>query len=201
MLGEAQKLCNGVKREKKNVIPEIGWSQLRHRFTPGFEDILDVGVNNGWYDPDILLEVYVMPLLLCLVFTNPSDWMSGIQGVRVKQKVKYRFQESHRRVKGKSRLDRENAVWGWSMGITVRVAKMVYMTEPILQCLLHVTRNYVRSRGLMERDSSRHWRAVAVMAHNWDLEASFPTLWKQKTPGAIREHSLDVHNPGTSFEG
>ncbi|KAJ7780799.1 hypothetical protein DFH07DRAFT_685641, partial [Mycena maculata] len=54
-----------------NVIPEIGWSQLRHRFTPGFEDILDVGVNNGWYDPDILLEAYVMPLLLCLVFTNP----------------------------------------------------------------------------------------------------------------------------------
>ncbi|KAJ7446098.1 hypothetical protein FB451DRAFT_1355111 [Mycena latifolia] len=29
-------------REKKNVMPEIGWSQLRHRFTPGFEDILDV---------------------------------------------------------------------------------------------------------------------------------------------------------------
>ncbi|KAJ7214558.1 hypothetical protein GGX14DRAFT_550501 [Mycena pura] len=34
-------------REKKNVMPEIGWSQLRHRFTPGFENILDVGVNNG----------------------------------------------------------------------------------------------------------------------------------------------------------
>ncbi|KAJ7773753.1 hypothetical protein B0H14DRAFT_3095982 [Mycena olivaceomarginata] len=33
--------------KKKNVMPEIGWSQLRHRFTPGFEDILDVGVNNG----------------------------------------------------------------------------------------------------------------------------------------------------------
>ncbi|KAJ7832141.1 hypothetical protein B0H14DRAFT_2515144 [Mycena olivaceomarginata] len=28
---------------KKNVMPEIGWSQLRHRFTPGFEDILDIG--------------------------------------------------------------------------------------------------------------------------------------------------------------
>lgn len=46
-------------REKKNVMPEIGWSQLRHRFTPGFEDILDVGVNNGWYDPNILLEACV----------------------------------------------------------------------------------------------------------------------------------------------
>lgn len=47
-------------REKKNVMPEIGWSQLRHRFTPGFEDILDVGVNNGWYDPNELVEAYVI---------------------------------------------------------------------------------------------------------------------------------------------
>ncbi|KAJ7465042.1 hypothetical protein FB451DRAFT_1352670 [Mycena latifolia] len=46
-------------REKKNVMPEIGWSQLRHRFTPGFEDILDVGVNNGWYDPHNLVEALV----------------------------------------------------------------------------------------------------------------------------------------------
>ncbi|KAJ6461455.1 hypothetical protein C8R45DRAFT_1056028 [Mycena sanguinolenta] len=45
--------------KKKNVMPEIGWSQLRHRFTPGFEDILDVGVNDGWYDPDVLLEALV----------------------------------------------------------------------------------------------------------------------------------------------
>ncbi|KAJ7644524.1 hypothetical protein FB45DRAFT_691567, partial [Roridomyces roridus] len=43
-------------REKKNVKPEVGWSQLRRRFTPGFEDILDVGVNMGWYDPKVLLE-------------------------------------------------------------------------------------------------------------------------------------------------
>ncbi|KAJ7721439.1 hypothetical protein DFH07DRAFT_872169 [Mycena maculata] len=32
-------------REKKNVMPEISWSQLRHRFTPGFEDILDIGIS------------------------------------------------------------------------------------------------------------------------------------------------------------
>ncbi|KAJ7791157.1 hypothetical protein B0H14DRAFT_2395934 [Mycena olivaceomarginata] len=44
---------------KKNVMPEISWSQLRHRFTPGFEDILDIGINNGWYDPDVLLEALV----------------------------------------------------------------------------------------------------------------------------------------------
>jgi hypothetical protein len=44
-------------RHKSNVKPEIGWSQLRRRFTPGFEDILDLGVENGWYDPDDYLEV------------------------------------------------------------------------------------------------------------------------------------------------
>lgn len=37
-------------RHKKNVMPEISWSQLRRRFTPGFEDILEKGVMNGWYD-------------------------------------------------------------------------------------------------------------------------------------------------------
>ncbi|KAJ7805822.1 hypothetical protein B0H14DRAFT_3770232 [Mycena olivaceomarginata] len=51
-------------REKKNVMPEIGWSQLQHRFTPGFEDILDVGVNNGWYDANELVEA----LVFCWVF-------------------------------------------------------------------------------------------------------------------------------------
>ncbi|KAG1822254.1 hypothetical protein EV424DRAFT_1346626 [Suillus variegatus] len=35
-------------RSKKNVMPEIAWSQLRRRFTPGFENLLDYGVNSGW---------------------------------------------------------------------------------------------------------------------------------------------------------
>ncbi|KAG2158616.1 uncharacterized protein EDB93DRAFT_556898 [Suillus bovinus] len=35
---------------KKNVMPEITWSQLRHRFTPGYENYLDSGVDAGWYD-------------------------------------------------------------------------------------------------------------------------------------------------------
>ncbi|KAJ6568517.1 hypothetical protein B0H19DRAFT_939041 [Mycena capillaripes] len=46
-------------KEKKNVMPEIGWSQLRHRWTPGFEDILEIETNNGWYDPSILLQACV----------------------------------------------------------------------------------------------------------------------------------------------
>ena len=39
-------------RQKKNIKPEITWSQLcrRFKFTPGFEDLLEIGVTNGWYD-------------------------------------------------------------------------------------------------------------------------------------------------------
>ncbi|KAJ7229891.1 hypothetical protein GGX14DRAFT_344175, partial [Mycena pura] len=52
----ARTLQHRWMRQKKNVMPEIAWSQLRRRFTPGFEDILDVGIEKGWYDPGILLE-------------------------------------------------------------------------------------------------------------------------------------------------
>lgn len=44
-------------RHKKNVMPEIAWSQLRRRFTPGFEGILQEGVTNGWYDTNRPLDV------------------------------------------------------------------------------------------------------------------------------------------------
>ncbi|KIK14796.1 hypothetical protein PISMIDRAFT_59358, partial [Pisolithus microcarpus 441] len=43
-------------RHKKNITPEIMWSQLRRRFTPGFETILEQGVKEGWYDIDNTLE-------------------------------------------------------------------------------------------------------------------------------------------------
>jgi hypothetical protein len=33
--------------QNKNVMPEIMWSQMRHRFTPGFETLLDHGVTSG----------------------------------------------------------------------------------------------------------------------------------------------------------
>jgi len=44
-------------RTKKNVMPEITWSQLRRRFTPGFENLLDTGVNEGWYDTSNTLQM------------------------------------------------------------------------------------------------------------------------------------------------
>ncbi|CAK5277789.1 unnamed protein product [Mycena citricolor] len=53
------KLQHRWMREKKNVTSEITWSQMRRRFTPGFENLLDVGIHEGWYDPHILLEALV----------------------------------------------------------------------------------------------------------------------------------------------
>lgn len=47
-------------RDKKNVMPEITWSQLRRRFTPGFEDMFELGVINDWYDHSDPLDVYVI---------------------------------------------------------------------------------------------------------------------------------------------
>ncbi|KAG2342757.1 hypothetical protein BDR05DRAFT_885893 [Suillus weaverae] len=41
---------------KKNVMPEITWSQLWRRFTPGFETYLDHGVESGWYDCNNTLQ-------------------------------------------------------------------------------------------------------------------------------------------------
>ncbi|KAI6152555.1 hypothetical protein BKA82DRAFT_4338062 [Pisolithus tinctorius] len=46
-------------RTKKNIMPEIIWSQLRRRFTPGFETLLDEGLDEGWYDPDNTLQLMV----------------------------------------------------------------------------------------------------------------------------------------------
>ena len=44
-------------RHKKNVKPEITWSQLQRQFTPGFEDILEWGVVEGWYDRNRPLDM------------------------------------------------------------------------------------------------------------------------------------------------
>lgn len=43
-------------KQKKNVYPEIYWSQLRKRWSVGFETILERGVLEGWYDPGNLLQ-------------------------------------------------------------------------------------------------------------------------------------------------
>ena len=47
------------KREKNNVKSEANWSVFRRDFAPGFEDLFESGVNQGWYDVDKPLEKYV----------------------------------------------------------------------------------------------------------------------------------------------
>ncbi|KIJ06201.1 hypothetical protein PAXINDRAFT_92365 [Paxillus involutus ATCC 200175] len=46
-------------RKKKNIMPEIAWSQLRRRFSPGFEALLEQGTQSGWYDVDNTLQLMV----------------------------------------------------------------------------------------------------------------------------------------------
>ncbi|KAI0054561.1 hypothetical protein BV25DRAFT_1922583 [Artomyces pyxidatus] len=46
-------------REHQNIKPEIHWSILRKDWAPGFEDILEQGVENGWYDINILMEKHL----------------------------------------------------------------------------------------------------------------------------------------------
>ncbi|KAI6146513.1 hypothetical protein EDD17DRAFT_1651475, partial [Pisolithus thermaeus] len=46
-------------QSRKNIKPEIMWSQLRRRFTPGFESLRDEGVNQGWYDVDNTLQLMI----------------------------------------------------------------------------------------------------------------------------------------------
>ncbi|KAF9440781.1 hypothetical protein P691DRAFT_686489, partial [Macrolepiota fuliginosa MF-IS2] len=36
--------------QKKNVMPEIAWSQMQARFAPNYEDLLEEGVRKEWYD-------------------------------------------------------------------------------------------------------------------------------------------------------
>ena len=43
---------------KMNIKAEAGWSQFRSQWAPGFEDLLDFGVNNGFYSPSDPLEKY-----------------------------------------------------------------------------------------------------------------------------------------------
>ncbi len=51
--------------DKTNIKAEATWSQFRSQWVPGFEDVLDHGVNTGIYDPSNPLKKYVMLPLRC----------------------------------------------------------------------------------------------------------------------------------------
>ena len=45
--------------DKKNIKSEIGWSQFRAQWAPGFEDLFEFDVNSGFYTVSDSLEKYV----------------------------------------------------------------------------------------------------------------------------------------------
>lgn len=55
-LGET--LQHRFMRKHTNVKSEIMWSQIRRRWSPGYEDLLEFGVLNGIYDPDNSVHRY-----------------------------------------------------------------------------------------------------------------------------------------------
>ena len=52
-------LQHKFRGNKGNIKPEIAWRRLRDVWSPGFETFLAIGVDAGWYDPDIPLHRYV----------------------------------------------------------------------------------------------------------------------------------------------
>ena len=69
-----------------NIKAEAGWSQFRSQWAPGFEDLLDFGVNTGLYNPSDPLEKYFVfisvlflsHILYSLVFRWPAvPWLQA----------------------------------------------------------------------------------------------------------------------------
>ncbi|KAG2045793.1 hypothetical protein BDR06DRAFT_977949 [Suillus hirtellus] len=58
---------------KKNVMPEITWSQLQCRFTPGFKNLLDEGVIEDWYDSVDTLQMYIVLVLWSYALVLPHS--------------------------------------------------------------------------------------------------------------------------------
>ncbi|EGN98649.1 hypothetical protein SERLA73DRAFT_54661, partial [Serpula lacrymans var. lacrymans S7.3] len=49
-------LHHTFKGSHRNIKPEIFWNQLHRRWTLGFENLLDYGLNQGLYNPDNALQ-------------------------------------------------------------------------------------------------------------------------------------------------
>ncbi|KAF8164948.1 hypothetical protein B0H34DRAFT_779969 [Crassisporium funariophilum] len=59
-----------------NIKPGAFWSQLWHQWTPSFENILDEGLNNGWYDPNDPIEKLVFGLAIPWLQAELDLWTS-----------------------------------------------------------------------------------------------------------------------------
>ncbi|KAI5997616.1 hypothetical protein F5J12DRAFT_725221 [Pisolithus orientalis] len=58
---------------RKNIKPEIMWSQLCHHFTPGFESLLDNGVHQGCVLPTFMNPEH--KLIFVLLFSMIFQWI------------------------------------------------------------------------------------------------------------------------------
>ena len=58
----ADTLQHRFAKGHNDILSEIKWSVFRRDFSPGFENILEEDVHNGWYDVDDVLDKYVMCL-------------------------------------------------------------------------------------------------------------------------------------------
>ncbi|KAK7461697.1 hypothetical protein VKT23_008124 [Stygiomarasmius scandens] len=74
--------------EKKNVMPEIEWSQLRRRWTPGWEDLLDWGVQQGWYSVENELENFVFRWIFIPLLQRELDLYRTRKNYTAKRKDK-----------------------------------------------------------------------------------------------------------------
>lgn len=50
------------RHQKNNVKSEANWSVFRRDFAPGYENLFQEGVNRGWYNVEIPLQLYVLSL-------------------------------------------------------------------------------------------------------------------------------------------
>jgi hypothetical protein len=69
-------------RDKTNIKSEIGWSQFRAQWTPGFEDLFDFGVNSGLYTASDALEKYIRSIQVIFIplILNLKVWsFAGLQ--------------------------------------------------------------------------------------------------------------------------
>ncbi|KAH6884635.1 hypothetical protein BKA70DRAFT_1445832 [Coprinopsis sp. MPI-PUGE-AT-0042] len=95
------------KHEKKNIPPEIAWSGLRARFAPGFKDLLQLGVDQEWYDYDNLVHRYVFRWIFI-------PWLQA-------ELDNYQFKVNHTR----RRHDRPYGAWDFKVAVPEHVIREV----------------------------------------------------------------------------
>ena len=128
-----------------NILSEIKWSVFRRDFSPGFEDILEEGVHNGWYDVKDVLDKCVdigLPIIVKLIhcYSFVFRWI-GIPWLQaeIDEWVRYKNRNSPRANKNKilphgipslirAKPQRYNAL-DFKVNVT-----LIFLCSSIIQC-------------------------------------------------------------------